>query len=176
VIGPIDGDKWTQIEELVQGTVGKGNNWRNLAIQMESENCKVQVDKLASTDRTELQFSKDLETYAQNIVSAHRVPPVLANILIPGKLGATNETVQALISFQLLCIGPHQNNIQGTLSRTLGGDEGVTGLTAEDLRLRKITSQFDIQGLDTVGNMREDATTATNDDGTPRDVRAGVKD
>ena len=126
-----------------------------------------------------MQFAKDTEVYAQNVVSAHRVPLWLANILIPGKLGASNEAVQSLITFQLLNVGPKQNIIQQTLGRTLGGpvaDGGVKGLEAEDFRLRKITSQFDIQGLDTVGRMREEAATATNSDGSKRDVSAGVKD
>ncbi len=157
--------------------MGGGNNFRNLAINVKEDAGKVQVDKLASTDKTELQFSKDLEVYAQNIVSAHRVPPVLANILIPGKLGATNEAVQALVSFQLLNIGPKQNIIQQTLGRTLGNkDEGVKDLKPEDFRLRKITSQFNIAGLDTIGKMREEAVSATNSDGSPRNVADGVQD
>jgi len=178
-MGPMDTQEWTKIQQLVQGSVGGGNNFTNLAIQTDDKETKIQVDKLASSDKTELQFSKDTEIYAQNIVSAHRVPSVIANILIPGKLGAANETVQALIMFQLLNVGPKQNIIQQTLGRTLGGDEkdgGVKGLEAEDFRLRKITSQFDIQGLDTVGRMREEASTATNSDGSKRDVSEGVKD
>jgi hypothetical protein len=177
ILGQVPADKWKQIEAMVQSSVGGGNNFRNLAINLPAgDNNKVEVHKLASTDKTELQFAKDLEVYAQNIVSAHRVPPVLANILIPGKLGATNEAVQALVSFQLLNVGPKQNIIQQTLSRTLGGTEGVEGLEPEDFRLRKITSQFNIAGLDTVGKMREEAVSATNPDGSQRDVSAGVKD
>lgn len=178
VMGNMEHDEWKKVQTLVQGSVGGGNNFTNLALQVDKET-KIQVDKLASSDKTELQFAKDTEIYALNIVSAHRVPSVIANILIPGKLGAANETVQALIMFQLLNVGPKQNIIQQTLGRTLGGDEkdgGVKGLEAEDFRLRKITSQFDIQGLDTVGRMREEAATATDQDGTKRDVSAGVKD
>jgi len=174
IIGKVDTDTWKKVVEMVQGSVGGGNNYRNLAINLEQEGNSVQIDKLASSDKTELQFSKDSEIYAQQIVSAHGVPPVLANILIPGKLGASNEAVQALITFQLLKIGPYQTIIQDTLSRTLGGDEGVEGLSPEDFRLRKITSQFDIQGLDTIGRMREEASTATDENGQPRDVSRGV--
>ena len=176
IIGPVESGVWEKIQAAVQGSVGGGNNFRNMAINMVNHESSVQVDKLSSTDKTELQFSKDLEVYAQNIVSAHRVPPVLANILIPGKLGATNEAVQALVSFQLLNVGPKQNIVQQTLSRTLGGGEGISGLEPEDFRLRKITSQFDIAGLDTVGRMREEAVSATNEDGSQRDVSQGVQD
>ena len=179
IIGTVEPCEWKKIQQMVQGSVGGGNNFSNLALQFDDKDAKIQVDKLASSDKTELQFAKDTEVYSQNIVSAHRVPPVLANILIPGKLGASNEAVQSLITFQLLNIGPKQNIIQQTLSRTLGREEkdgGIKELQPEDFRLRKITSQFDIQGLDTVGRMREEAATATNPDGSKRDVSDGVKD
>jgi len=178
LFGKVDTEKWNMIKAAVGGSVGGGNNFRNMALQFDEKDAKLQVDKLATSDKTELQFAKDTEVYALNIVSAHKVPSVIANILLPGKLGASNETVQALIMFQLLNIGPKQTIIQQTLGRTLGGDEadgGIGELGPEDFRLRKITSQFDIQGLDTVGRMREEAATATNEDGSKRDVSAGVK-
>lgn len=170
VMGTVDGDKWKQIEECIQGSVGAGNNFKNLAINTPNDKATVQVDKLASTDKTETQFALDMEVFAQHIVSSHRVPPVLANILIPGKLGATNEAVQALVSFQLLVVGPYQTMIQKTLARTLGGKDGIEGLKPEDFRLRSITSQFNIEGLDTIGRAREEAVSAD------RDFSEGTKD
>ena len=176
IMGEIPADKWRQIEKMVQSAVGMGNNFRNLGINLADPNAKVQVDSLAASDKTEEQFAKDADIFSQNIISAHRVPPILANILIPGKLGASNETIQAIVSFQLLTIGPYQRIIQDTLARTLGGEEGVDNLEPEDFRLRKITSQFNIAGLDTVGRMREEAVGATEADGSPRDVSEGLKD
>ena len=170
VMGSIDDDKWTAIKNNMQGTVGGGNNFKNLVVQMNDPKSKIVVEKLASSDKTEMQFTADSEVFAQSIVSAHRVPPVLANILIPGKLGATNETVQAIVSFQLLEVGPKQSMVENTLASTLGGKDGIKNLDPEDFRLRKITSQFDITGLDTVGRMREEAV------GANRDVSEGVKD
>lgn len=169
ISGQVDSDKWTELENMIQSSVGGGNNFKNFAINVPTDS-KVQVEKMASSDKTELQFAKDNEVFAQSIVSAHRVPPVLANILIPGKLGATNEAVQALVSFQLLVVGPIQNIIQKTLARTLGGAEGIQELDPEDFRLRTVTSQFDIAGLDTIGKAREEAVTAD------RDFSDGVKD
>lgn len=168
--GQIDDDKWKNIEAHVQASVGGGNNFKNLAIKLGSDpKARLGIEKLASSDKTELQFASDQEVFAQSIVSAHRVPPVLANILIPGKLGATNEAVQALVSFQLLEIGPKQVIVQNILARTLGGKDGVKGLEPEDFRLRTITSQFDITGLDTIGRAREEAV------GANRDFSDGVK-
>ncbi len=171
VAGNVPADQWKKIEDLIQGSIGGGHNWKNLAININDPKAKVKVDKLAASDKTEEQFAKDSEVFAQSIVSAHRVPPVLANILIPGKLGATNEAVQALVTYQLLVIGPYQTMIQKTLARTLGSKtEGIKGLSAEDFRLRTITSQFDITGLDTIGRAREEAA------GSNRDFSEGVKD
>lgn len=177
LIGQIDADVWKKIQEKIQGSVGGGNNFRNLAINLKNSESKVQIDKLASSDKTEDQFAKDAESFAQHIVSAHKVPPLLANVLIPGKMGAANETVQAIVLFQLLCVGPMQNIVQHVLANTLAnGKDGVKGLSAEDIRLRKITSQINVQGLDTASRMREDATNAKNPDGSKRDVRDGLKD
>jgi capsid portal protein len=171
VCGSMDDKLWEQIVAKIQGSVGGGNAFRNLAIQLSDANAKVQVDKLASSDKTEMQFAKDSEAFAQLIVSSHRVPPVLANILVSGKMGAANETVQALIAFQLLNVGPKQQMIQQILANTLGKEgDGITGLKPEDFRLRKITSQFNIQGLDTASRMREEAP------GSGRDVSRGLKD
>jgi capsid portal protein len=176
VIGSVDTDKWKEIKTLVQGSIGGGNNFRNMAINLPNTESKVQVDKLTTNDKTEDQFAKDSEVFSTNIVSSHRVPPVLANILISGKLGAANETVQALIAFQLLVVGPIQKIVEKTLAKSLAKEgEGVSGLKAEDLRLRKITSQFNIQGLDTASRMREEAPAATNEDGTKRNVQDGLK-
>lgn len=171
ISGNMDDDKFKEIEKLVQGSVGEGHNWKNLAIKIGDPKGKITVNKLAASDKTEEQFKSDAEVLSQSIVSAHRVPPVLANILIPGKLGATNEAVQALVSFQLLVVGPYQTMIQKTLARTLGSKEdGVAGLTPEAFRLRTITSQFDITGLDTIGRAREEAT------GSGRDFSQGLND
>ena len=170
IAGHVDSDQWEKIVSFIQGTVGAGNNFKSMAIKTPQDS-KIQVDKLASDAKTEEQFSKDMETFSQYIVTAHRVPPFLANILIPGKLGASNEVVQSLIAFQLLVAGPNQRIIEKALANTLGRpDDGIPELQPEDFRLRPITSQFNINGLDTVGRSREDATT------TDRDFSEGVKE
>lgn len=170
--GKVDDKVWDEIVAAVKGTSGSGNNWKNLAMNIVNENAKVQVDRLAGDVKSEDQFAKDCETFAQNIVSAHRVPPLLANILIPGKLGASNEYVNALISFQLLVIGPDQQVVQKTLARTLGNESenGDLDLQANDFRLRTITSQINLTGLDTLGKMRTEAVTSD------RNLDDGVKE
>jgi capsid portal protein len=171
--GSMDNKEWTKVQEFIQQSVGAGRNFKALALKMNQE-ATSNVHHLSGDGKKEDQFAKDLDTFAQFIVSAHRVPPVLANILIPGKLGASNETIQAIVAFQLLVVGPIQRNIEKTLARTLGdATEGIQGLTAEDFRLVPITSQFDISGLDTIGRSRSEAMDGQNQN---RDYSQGVKD
>jgi len=168
----MDSDKWAKIETAIRGTSGMGNNFKNLALNLGNPDAKLQVEKLASENGTEEQFGKDNEVLSQNIVSAHRIPPLLANILIPGKLGAANEFVNALIAAQLLVFGPYQNIFQSTLAKTLAGPDGIKGIKEEDFRLRTITSQINLTGLDTIGKMRSGVNDPQNAD---RDLQKGVK-
>ncbi len=168
----VDDEDWETISDNITGTSGAGNNYKNMALNIAQDSAKVEVHKLAADMKTEDQFAKDNETFAQNIVTAHGVPPLLANILIPGKLGASNEFVSALMGFQLLRIGPAQQIVQKALASSLGNNKenGNLSLTENDFRLRSITSQINLNGLDTLGKMREEAA------GTDRDLDDGVKD
>lgn len=170
--GAVDPLVWDEIVTQVKGTVGAGKNWKSLAVNIAGEKAKVDVHKLAQEQKTEDQYKQDMETFSQDIVTSHRVPPLLANILIPGKLGGTNEYMNSLISFQLLVVGPDQQIIQKTLASTLGNDDenGDLDLTSESFRLRTITSQINLEGLSTLGRMREEAVTSD------RDLEDGVKD
>lgn len=169
----VDADKWQAIENSLQNSIGMGNNFGSLALNFGAPDVTVEVKDMGVGAATEDQFAKDNETLTQNVVSSHGVPPLLANILIPGKLGASNEFINALIGFQLLRINSYQNVIEKQLARTLGGDDGVEGLTVEDFRLRTITSQIDLSVMDTVGRMRSEVTSGENKD---RDLSKGVKD
>ena len=120
---------------------------------------------------TDDKFSKMKETLALSIVSAHRVPPLLAGIQIPGKLGAVNELPNALKGFQSLVIEQAQRLFQQTLGNTLGQDG--TGLTIEDFEFQKITEVFDIENMDTVARMRQSPMQAKAEG---RDLSQGVKD
>lgn len=169
----VDDKEWKTIVDKISQTSCDGEQFKNMALNFASENVKVEVIKLAADMATEEQFAKDNEVFSQNIVSAHGVPPTLANILIPGKLGATNEFVNAISSFQLLRIGPDQRIVQKTLANTLGNPElnGGLDLKEDDFRLRTVTSQLNLQAFDTMSRMREEATTSGD-----RDLEDGVKD
>jgi capsid portal protein len=168
----VDADAWKRIEDSIKGSIGGGNNFGSMALNFSNPESKVDVKNMGAEGDTEEQFAKDTETLTQNIVSSHGVPPLLANILIPGKLGASNEFINALISFQLLRINAYQNVFSKTLAKSLGSDDGIEGLNPEDFRLRTITSQINLNSLDTIGKMRSEATSGENKD---RDLEEGVK-
>ncbi len=85
------------------------------------------------------------------------MPPLLAGILIPGKLGATNELPNALLASQTLVCGQAQRNIKQILGKTLGNSalNGGLDLKIEDFAFRKISEEIDIGQMDTVSRMRE---------------------
>lgn len=168
----VDSVDWDKVKAALAMSIGEGNNFNSMVFNFASPDAKVAVLNLGTDGSAEQQFALDNEVLTQNIVSSHRVPPLLANILIPGKLGAANETINALVNFQLLVVSPDQNIFEKQLAQTLAGPEGVPGLNAEDFRLRTITSQIDINGMNTVSQMRSEALSGENKG---RDVSKGLK-
>ena len=130
--------------------------------------------KLGLEGKSDDDFGKTKESLAASIITAHGVPPLLAGVQLPGKLGANNELPNALMAFQILLVGPGQRLFQQTLGTTLGHpDHGVSKLTIKDFAFQRITDQIDLQAADTVGRMRTPMAQA-NAEG--RDISAGVKD
>ena len=72
---------------------------------------------------------KDLIT--ENIVLGHEIPVQLL-LLVPGKLGSTDERIELLQDFQSTYIGPRQNNIEDSLNELLSN----VGYT-EQIQLRE---------------------------------------
>ena len=186
----IDDETWTSIENMIRSTVGIGNHYKALAINLPHPDITMQLEKLAleSADGGS-NMSDVLDPNALAIVSAHGVPPLLAGIQIPGKLGANNELPNALMTFQLLRIGPMQRAIATRLACTLGDPKTNGGLpltrenflpkrdstpdtpapgmppVPEHKRERstgfvKITDMISMQALSTQSQMREPAAAA----------------
>jgi len=171
--GRVSEKDWEAIEKAVKNTIGLGNAHKTIAVNLPGKDLVVQVEKLAIDAKSEDEFKSFKETAGLSIVTAHKVPPLLAGIQIPGKLGATNEMSQALMAFQTLFAGPAQTLFTRRLVRTLGSDGAGLGLRPEDFVLRSITDDLDPDKLDTVGRMRQELPEA-NAQG--RDVGEGVKD
>ena len=166
-------DDWAKIEQALRANIGLGRSHKSLALNLENPEIEIQIEKLAMEGKQDDDFSKSGEYLAQSIVTAHGVPPLLAGILVPGKLGASNELVNALQAFQLLKIGPAQRVFQQALAATLGDDtmNGGIGLAPLDFVMRKITEEIDLATMDTMSRQR---TEATAKDG--RDPKDGLKE
>ena len=163
-----------RIETAMRSTIGLANQHKSLLVNLASggDNLKVQLEKLAMESKSDgSQYAVNSETLALKIVTAHGVPPLLAGIQIPGKLGASNEMIQAMQAFQTLVIGPAQRLFRQTLMRTLGSEPSL-GLTPADLVLNTITDEIDVQKSDTMARMRQSPQQAQAEG---RDLDEGVK-
>jgi hypothetical protein len=107
------------------------------------------------------------------------VPPILAGILIPGKLGATNETPNAILAFQALVIGPAQETLESILDMTLGNSKlnGQLGLKPGDFKFKTIVDEIaeqmeKINPMDTLASSREQLPEQAKEG---RDLKEGLK-
>ena len=160
VLGTQVGKKdWEAIQNAMDAQIGLQNSHKSMAINLPDvqEGDHVRVDKLDAEHKPDAQMFSDMtETLALKTVSAHQVPPLLAGILIPGKLGATNELPNAIKAFQLLTISPAQNIVESTLNNTLGDSRyGVDGLDRDDFEFKKLTDELDLDAMDTSARMRQ---------------------
>ncbi len=162
---------WAKVESKIQAATGSGNAHKSFAINLDNKDISIQVEKFDATQKDQLYQEKD--GYQADIVSSHRVPPLLANILIPGKLGATNEFINALMSFQVLSVNIYQRIWQQALGAAFGTTEAGLGLTPESFLLRKITDLINISQADTVSRMKETPQEAAAEG---RDLDKGMKD
>jgi hypothetical protein len=165
----IPADAWTKIKEAVQGLAGPGNRHKTLTLNIPFADVEVQIERLNAEIREKI--AESWPTVELGIVSAHRVPPLLAGIVTPGKMAAANELPNALVAFQTLYVAQHQRIFEAVLGNTLGGSEnGVSGLTKTDFLLRRITDFYDMGQLDTMARMKQPVT------GSARNLQQGLKE
>lgn len=169
--GPVQAQDRKNLETAIKETVGPGKRHRTIVAAFPSPDVKVQIERLNSDNREK--FADFWSTLQLQIVSAHRVPPLLAGVTLPGKMAAANELPNALIAFQTLYIDQQQKLFRKKLIETLGSPEAGLGLTAEDFTFRKITDYYDMGQVDTMSRMRE---TATEAQFRGRDLEDGLED
>jgi hypothetical protein len=152
----IDKPAWDKLTSALQNGIGLGNSHKSLALNIPDEAVTVQLEKLA-VENGDRSFADRMTNLALEIVTAHRVPPALANIQIPGKLGAANELPNAILSFQTLVIGPAQHLFQTTLANTIGK---ALQLRRKDFAFNTITDEMSkhfqqTKPVDTLSRMRQ---------------------
>lgn len=173
-------EDWEKVTNSLSAQIGSGNSHKSIALNISNPDIEIVLEKLAleSAGDGEM-FSKLMETLSMSIVSAHRVPPSLAQILIPGKMGASNEMSNAVVTFQGLVIGPKQEIFEGTLACTLGNSakNGGMALGREDFALKTVVDEMaealeKLNPMDTMGSMKQPLPEAAQEG---RDLNAGLK-
>lgn len=128
-------DDWQAIKDEFRKHQGIGNRRKLMLLNIAGTELKVQLDKLTLDGQTTGDNQALVDDQALKIVSAHRVPPLLCGIQIPGKLGAANEMSNSIMAFQTLVISHVQKAISTVLATTLGDAAlGVEGLSEDDFR------------------------------------------
>lgn len=168
--------EFKELQKQLQANTGLGNSRKSIVLNIQgSEALKVQLEKLALEGKSDgSQFEAMSNVNAQAIVAAHGVPPLLAGILIPGKLGSSNEFPNALMSFQSTIIDQAQQDFTQTLNNTLGDTKTNGGLRLGPgaFDFKKVTESIDLGQADTIGRMRQTVPEAKAEG---RDLSAGVK-
>lgn len=171
--GDIGKENIEALQQLLQSHIGKGNSHKSGVFNIPHTDIEIVLERLGlDSSQGEDGFTSKSDTLALDIVTAHQVPPLLASILISGKLGATNEMINAMMAFQTLLIGPNQNTIETILKSTLGNSLYNAGvdLSPNAFEFKTILDEIDVQKASTVGGMREEAA------GSNRDLSEGLKD
>lgn len=113
---------WDEIKSVLQANQGIGNSHKSGAFNIPAnpENMEIVLEKLAMEQTDNGAFSMKSDTLASQIVSVHGVPPILAGLQIPGKMGGNNEGPNSLLLFQRRKLSAIQRLVSATLACTLG--------------------------------------------------------
>ena len=168
--GKVDDATWDNLVTAFQSYVGVGNSHKSSIFNLPDPNIKIDVKTLAMDGIANGTFFRDMsETLATIIVSAHRVPPALAGIVLPGKMGAANEVSNAAVVFQGFVIGPEQEHFETILGNTLGDEvDGIEGLNEDSFELNTMIHEMAealklLAPMDTMGRMKEELGQAAAD-------------
>jgi len=171
--GTVDEDLWNEIKSSLNATIGLGNSRKTMAINLPFTDMEINVEKLGLDTLSEGSFSEMSDAIAAYIVTAHGVPPALANIQFPGKMGAANELPSGIAAFQAMRIARTQKHFKRILKGTLGRRSGgVSGLSNKKFDFRKITEEINLGETDTLSRMRQSLPEAESQG---RDLNAGLK-
>jgi len=156
LLGKNIGGCWSKVETMLKSNQGIGNSHMAQAVHIPGDpnETQVQIEKLAMEDAGNSGFSEKSGTLDMRIATAHGMPPQLANIALPGKMGAANEGPNAMLTFQMRKLGQAQKNFSRVFSCTLGAKdvkfaqpEGASKSLAKDLWTAKNAKPMDDNGV-----------------------------
>ena len=156
LLGKNIGGCWEKIDTMLKANQGIGNSHKAQGVHIPGnpEETTVQIEKLAMEDAGNSGFSEKSGTLDMRIATAHGMPPQLANIALPGKIGAANEGPNAMLTFQMRKLGQAQKNFSRVFSCTLGAKgvkfaqpEGASKSLSKDLWVAKNAKPVDDNGV-----------------------------
>lgn len=165
-LGPEQVEKMRQV---LSGASGSSSGQGALLTFPSSTKDNAWVEHIKLSDSVEGSGFESLHsTINLSVASANQVPPILAGITTPGKMGAANEGVQAIMTLQSNTISPVQRYLAKRLNRTLFAKTGgVRGLGGKKIRMMTWIEQMDMAALNTVARQREQV--AVNPKRDPKD-------
>jgi len=146
LLGKNIGQCWDKIEAMIKAGHGPGNSHKTAALHIPGspEETKVQIERLGIDGSADNGFAEKSALLDMRIATAHGMPPQLANIALPGKIGAANEGPNAMLTFQQRKLGQCQKNFSRMLAVTLGAQgvsfaqpEGAAATLSADMFLGK---------------------------------------
>jgi len=155
--GKVAKEDWAIIKAILRQHIGTGNHHKSLALNLPGSEVKITVHQLRAED-IQSTFQPMLESLALATVSGHRVPPLLAGIVIPGKLGANNELPNAIMAVQALVVGQAQTAIKTQLRNTLGNRKLNGGLPLfrdDDFEFNTILDHINLVQMEETGSLRD---------------------
>ena len=127
---------WTELKSTLQAHQGPGNRRKVMCVNIGGAEVEAQLDKLDSENEGTADSEEQAQGNALAVVTAHGVPPLIAGIAVPGKMGAVNDFPNALQAFHAQYANPVQTYICAVLAASLGnpGLNGGLGTTADMFR------------------------------------------
>lgn len=169
---PMGPDQIKKLTQVMSGASGSQTGQGALITLPAAQKDNAWVETITLSDSVDGSGYEELHsTINLAIASADQVPPILAGITTPGKMGAANEGAQAIMTMQTNTIGPAQKYLAKRINRTLlSKTGGVRGLAGKKLRFITWTEQMDMAALNTVARQREQVASKPN-----RDPKDGLK-
>ena len=146
--GHLEDGVFDDIQKLIRANQGLRNSHKSGLVHLagDPEATEIQLEKLAMESGGDSNFSEENDTLSGLVATAHGVPPGLANLILSGKIGANNETLNMLLLLQKRKLGKAQAHFSCILGRTLGSGvplmapsgNGTTKLTKDQFLGRGI--------------------------------------
>lgn len=122
-------DQKEDLQTVLNASSGQGNKGKSAAFTLPGSASEVGVDLLRMG--VDYEIDKGLvelhDMGALSLASSTRVAPVIAGVTVAGKMGAANETLQAMIMLEVMQTQQMRKNIEKALRKALSKEAAFNG-------------------------------------------------